>query len=272
MIPKRIHYCWLSSDPFPSQVQACIDSWKQYMPDWEYILWDYNKAKEIDSIWLRECIEVKKWAFAADFIRLWALYHEGGVFLDTDVLVYQTIEPFLEYRFFIGREVVSYPTFDDGIQNFLTSHCFGSEARHPFLKLNLGYYRDRHFIESSDPEVPNPLRYDMVMMPYIQSRLAETWGYDPSLDADHIQQLKEGMVVLPSSCFGSSLQLASPAECVVTHLGLGHWREPEYWDKHPKSLQLTISYKIRWRVVAILKRIARRFDYIMYRIHPDGLE
>ena len=77
MIPKKIHYCWFSNEPFPEQVQQCIASWKQYMPDWEYVLWNYDRIKDIDSIWLKECLAAKKWAFAADFVRLWAVYHDG---------------------------------------------------------------------------------------------------------------------------------------------------------------------------------------------------
>lgn len=29
MIPKVIHFCWLSNDPFPLSIQKCIDSWKK---------------------------------------------------------------------------------------------------------------------------------------------------------------------------------------------------------------------------------------------------
>lgn len=271
MIPKKIHYCWFSNDPYPEKVQECIDSWHRHMPDWEFVLWDYDKIKDIDSVWLKECLAVRKWAFAADFIRLWAVYHEGGVYLDSDVLVYQSLEPFLKHRFFIGRERVSYPTFDDGVQVFLTSHCFGAEAGHPFARLNLGYYQDRHFVVSTAPDIPNLLRYDMLMMPYPQSRLAETFGYNPSLDADYLQELQEGMVVYPSIYFGD-VQLSREPDCYVTHLGHSSWREPEYWQKHPKQAQITFAYKIRWRIVYLLKRWARRMDYIMYRIHPDGLE
>ena len=29
MIPKTIHYSWLSGDPFPPLIQSCIESWKR---------------------------------------------------------------------------------------------------------------------------------------------------------------------------------------------------------------------------------------------------
>lgn len=272
MIPKKIHYCWFSQEPYPVQVQECIASWKQYMPDWEFILWDYDKIKDIDSVWLKECLSVRKWAFAADYVRLWAVYHEGGIYLDSDVLLYQSLGEFLSNRFFIGREGRSYTTFDDGIQVFLTSHCFGAEAGHPFLRLNLDYYQGRHFEGSTSSNLPNLLRYDMTMLPYIQSKLAETMGYDPFVTADHVQPLPGGMVIYPSSYFGKEKNAVTDTHCYAKHLGQASWREPEYWQRHPKSISIDFKYKIRWRIIAMLKRLVARFDYIMVRIHPDGRE
>ena len=43
MIPKIIHYCWLSGDPFPESIQRCIDSWKRVLPDYEIVLWDTKR-------------------------------------------------------------------------------------------------------------------------------------------------------------------------------------------------------------------------------------
>lgn len=40
MIPKIIHYCWFGRGELPQLVRGCMASWHQYMPDWEYRLWD----------------------------------------------------------------------------------------------------------------------------------------------------------------------------------------------------------------------------------------
>ena len=57
------------------------------MPDYEIIRWDRNKFS-IESVpFVNEAYSVKKWAFASDYIRLYALYNEGGIYLDSDVLV-----------------------------------------------------------------------------------------------------------------------------------------------------------------------------------------
>ena len=47
---------------------------------------------DVDSVaFVKEACNLKKWAFACDYIRAYALYHEGGIYLDSDVRV---IRPF----------------------------------------------------------------------------------------------------------------------------------------------------------------------------------
>ena len=43
MIPKIIHYCWLSKDPIPKDMQMFIDGWYEKLPDYEFMLWDFNR-------------------------------------------------------------------------------------------------------------------------------------------------------------------------------------------------------------------------------------
>lgn len=246
------------------------------MPDYELVLWDYARIREIDSVWLQECISERKWAFAADFVRLWAVYHEGGIYLDSDVKVYGSFDQFLSHPMFIGREGVYYTTFDDGIQVFLTSHCFGAEAGHPFLKQNLDYYQGRHFIQSTADSIPNILRCDMLMMPYIQSKLAEFHGYDPTLTADHLQKLSNDVTVYPSVFFGYCENEPVPADCFARHLGQASWREKEYFVQRARIMDnnrpITFRYKIRWRLVRVVRYFATKLGYIMIKIVRDGFE
>ena len=68
MIPKIIHYCWLSDDAMPDLVLRCINSWKEKLPDYELILWD-KKRFDLESLtWTKQAYDAKKYAFAADYI------------------------------------------------------------------------------------------------------------------------------------------------------------------------------------------------------------
>lgn len=97
MIPKKIHYCWLSNEPLPAKLQACVESWKKYLPDYEIVKWDLNKFPLEKNIWVRQAFESKKYAFAADYIRLYALATEGGIYFDSDVEVIKPFDDLLDF-------------------------------------------------------------------------------------------------------------------------------------------------------------------------------
>ena len=37
MVPKVIHYCWLSGDPYPRLIKQCMKTWKEKLPDYEFV-------------------------------------------------------------------------------------------------------------------------------------------------------------------------------------------------------------------------------------------
>lgn len=135
MIPKTIHYCWLSGDPYPELIWKCIQSWKIYLPDYQFLLWDKSRAEEIDSEWLRQTISLQNYAFAADFIRIYSVLHYGGIYLDADVELVSSLDPFLKHNFFIGLE------YNDDLEPAV----FGAVPGHPWLKDLLNYYSNRSF-------------------------------------------------------------------------------------------------------------------------------
>ena len=54
MIPKLIHLCWLSGDPYPEKIQKCIDSWKKNLPDYEIKLWDAHSIDFEQFAWTKQ--------------------------------------------------------------------------------------------------------------------------------------------------------------------------------------------------------------------------
>lgn len=107
---KKLHYVWLGGKPLPRAVQYCIGTWKRHCPDWEIIQWNETNFPVQEYRWVNEAIEAKKFAFAADFIRLWALDKFGGGYCDTDVTFLRPIE----------NSIVS--AFVCGIENFLSAY------------------------------------------------------------------------------------------------------------------------------------------------------
>lgn len=142
MIPKTIHYCWFSNDEKPALVKRCIASWQKVLPDYTIKCWDGNSF-DFDSVpYVKEAMACKKYAFAADYIRLYALYTEGGIYLDSDVEVKKSFNPYLHHSFFSGTEPYN---LADGIHYDIEAAIIGSEKGHPFLREILDYYQTLHF-------------------------------------------------------------------------------------------------------------------------------
>ena len=136
-IPKIIHYCWLSNDPIPEKLQEYMKSWREKLPDYEFMLWNSDRFDIDMSLWVKQAFEANKYAFAADYIRLYAIYNHGGIYLDMDV---EVVKPFDELLFtdcMIAR--------DNNETIHLEAGCFGAVKGHPFIKQCLEFYRNRNF-------------------------------------------------------------------------------------------------------------------------------
>lgn len=106
---RRIIYCWFGGNEKSSEIQECIKTWKKNMPDWEYIEINESNFDINYNEYVKKAYECKKWAFVSDVARLWALYNYGGIYMDTDVIVYKPLDKFLNYDFFTGFEQLHYP-------------------------------------------------------------------------------------------------------------------------------------------------------------------
>ena len=104
MIPKVIHYCWFGKGKMPDLALKCLESWKKYCPD--YVIKEWNEDNfDLDLYpYAREAYDNRKFAFVTDVVRLYALYHEGGIYMDTDVELVNSIDKFLHHTAFSGFE------------------------------------------------------------------------------------------------------------------------------------------------------------------------
>ncbi len=104
MIPKIIHYCWFGRKPKPESVLRYMATWRKYLPDYEIKEWNEDNFDVNMMPYTKEAYYAKKYAFVSDVARLYALYKEGGVYLDTDVEVRKSFNAFLQHKTFLGWE------------------------------------------------------------------------------------------------------------------------------------------------------------------------
>lgn len=137
MIPKIIHYCWFGRGEMPQLARDCIASWHKYMPDWEYKLWNEDNFNVKDVPYVREAYEAKKYAFVSDYVRLYALMTQGGLYLDVDFEVFKPFDNLRNFPAFAGYEGSKRSPVMMGV--------IASEPDGEWVKDMIGHYENRHF-------------------------------------------------------------------------------------------------------------------------------
>ena len=155
MIPKIIHYCWFGRNPLPQLAIRCIESWKKNLPDYEIKEWNEDNFDVKMSRYTKEAYDAKKYAFVSDYARFWILYHQGGLYFDTDVEVIKPLDDILANGNFMGFEQEPYRNFVGTVNPGLG---FAMEKGHPFLKKMLDLYNTFSFLNPdgslrTDPNV-----------------------------------------------------------------------------------------------------------------------
>ena len=138
MIPKIIHYSWISGDPYPEKIQKCIDTWKEKLPDYQFINWNRDTFDFDSCRWLKEAYEEQNYAYCSDYLRIYAVYNYGGIWLDTDVEVLRSFNDLLDLPYFFGVEVfLGYKKYTE--MN-IEAAAFGAEKGNPLLSVVLKWY------------------------------------------------------------------------------------------------------------------------------------
>ena len=130
MIPKIIHYVWVGNNPKPKDIKKCMKTWKKHLKDYKIIEWNESNFDISSHPFVKKAYEAKKWAYVSDYIRMYAIYNYGGIYLDTDVLVLDNFDKFLDNKVFVGFERENYPF----------TAVFGAEKKNKFIKKLLDYY------------------------------------------------------------------------------------------------------------------------------------
>lgn len=182
VIPQVIHCCWFGGKPLTPLAQKCIESWNKYLPEYPIITWN-EKTFDVDSVpFTQEAYNCKKYAFVSDYVRLWALYHYGGIYMDTDVEVIKDLDKFMNFQAFSGFEQ----------KNYMPTGIMAAVPHHPWIHRMLEHYRGRSFF---NPDGTMDLKPNVIFM----TELAEKeFGLKRG---NELQILKDDVHIFPNDYF-----------------------------------------------------------------------
>lgn len=243
MIPKKIHLCWFSGDEYPDKIQRCIDSWGKVLPDYEIILWDKDKALQIGNKWVRQAISERKYAFATDCLRFYALYHYGGVYMDSDVEVLKSFDDLLGLKYFVGKE--------NSVYNYEAA-VLGAEPHQEWVLKCLDYYKNRSFVNIFG-------EYRQSVLPYVMH-----------------QRLKDSVVIKDIN----SIKEFDNSQKVICRFPVD-WFSPKKWETgeivitdntycihhFESSWQKTKGYKenVNW-MTSLLRNLKVRASFVKHKM------
>ena len=180
MIPKIIHYCWFGSEK-PKKIKRCIESWKINLPDYEIIEWNQDNFNVNELQYSQDAYAAGKYAFVSDVARVKALVEYGGIYLDTDVIVYKSFDSILNHRCVFG--------FEEG--SFVATSFMASEPNHPIMKRFYDNYKTSLFYDKDGNIIPvtNVIKLTQMLDEYGLRR------------TNMLQKLEDDIIVYPQEYF-----------------------------------------------------------------------
>ena len=237
MIPRKIHYCWFGPAPLPPLAKECIASWHQFMPDWEYCIWNEENFDVDSNFYTREAYAARKYAFVSDYVRLHALKNFGGVYLDTDVQVLRSLDPLICHDAFAGFE---------GSKHLPVGTCvMASRPDGEWIAEMLHLYDKLHFLrpDGSPDLTTNVQRLTTAMLSH---------GFQP----DGREQDYRDLHIYPVDYFSprhTTGEYLRTENTYCDHLGLGSWAEK------PRGWKQRLARLLGQRATTFLIKTKRRF-------------
>ena len=208
------------------------------MPDWEYRLWsEDNFDIAAATQYVREAYEAKKYAFVSDYVRLWALEKEGGLYMDVDFEVYKPFDDLMEqYAAFAG--------YEGSKKNPVMMGVLAAEAHHPWIRGMKLTYLTRNFLRENGTldMIPNTCYF-------------YNWMTKQGFVADGVEKDWNGVHILPVECFCPGLTTGENLRCEHTyceHKGLHSWSENRGWKN--KILGL-VSPQMKTKLIKLKRKI-----------------
>lgn len=210
MIPKIIHYGWFTKEnSYPIQVKNCITGWKKHLPGWKLLEWNFNNFDINISCFTKEASLYGQAAYPyiSDYVRLWALYKYGGVWLDTDQVILEDLEEI------VNNEKVFFGMINPGE---IGCGIIGAEPRNLVIEQLLEQYEKMHYIISGKPHPKNSV--------YVFTETLKKY-YEFDSDVSKKQELSRFTIYPKDVFYPENYSKVTPSSLSI-HLGMtSHYKK-----------------------------------------------
>ena len=208
-IPNIIHYSWFGGKEKSKFIKDCIATWQRFFPEYEIKEWNENNFDLNRHHFAREAYEAKKYAFVSDYVRVYVIYHYGGIYFDTDIEVKRNFsDKLLGAKFVIAFE----------LPNSLMTGFFAAEKGNLAVKEILAYYDEIHFYNEDGTMklTPNPIIFAQ-----------ETAKFGLVFNGK-FQEIGDNMRIFPNEVFGGynvyDMVYTVTENTVLVHHYTASWR------------------------------------------------
>ncbi|PYZ95075.1 glycosyl transferase [Salipaludibacillus keqinensis] len=240
-IPKIIHYCWFGRKEKPQIVQKCIASWRNHLQDYQIIEWNEENFNLNINRYVKEAYETKNYAFVSDYVRVYALFNDGGIYLDTDVEVYKSFDDLLHHHSFWGFEQ----------ENYIATSTIGSSKGNEFIKSFLDSYDTKGFI-NDDGSKDTSTNVAIVTKMLLELGLKQNGDY---------QELEGLGAFYPQHYFSPydyiNCRNFKTKDSYCTHHFHKSWLSPK--DRLKSNMKLGLSKVIGGNTIYKFRRLASKF-------------
>lgn len=139
LIPKKLHYFWFGPAEKNDLFYKCYESWKKFAPGFEIIEWNESNCDVNVCEYVKEAYEAKKWAFVSDYFRIKILYEFGGVYVDTDTELMDSIWPLIVHNAFFAFET----------KKQIHAGIFGTVPHNKLMETWLNTYEGDHLLNEN---------------------------------------------------------------------------------------------------------------------------
>ena len=243
MIPRILHYCWFGERPKSEVFYQCLESWKQFAPNFDVKEWNEETSVPFQNKFYHDALRKEQYAFAADCIRIQVLFEMGGIYLDTDMVLVKPMEEVLQYPFFTGYEVEGRPAYG----------FFGAVPKNHLISAMKTFYDTQYFNPFSPPVITHTFK-ELVSEKNLQEG-------EKLFPVDYFYPL-------PYEKRDQSFQNFVTPNTIGVHLWEHSWKKTKkegFWQLTKKLNDVSIDYLFYQYPSSYFKRYSKEFSRKLFQ-------